>query len=81
MIKIKDSKISLKGDVPTLCTDLSMIVIALKAEIGKAENDEVAEKMIHEAVDIAFLKEEEIKSKLKEIIVRIIDSFGKEDNK
>lgn len=55
MIKIKNNKVKMEGNRPDLLTDLTMHVKGLKEcfeEDGTSK--EVSEKLIREAVDIAF---------------------------
>ena len=61
MIKIKNNKVKMEGNRPDLLTDLTCIVKGLKEcfeENGTSK--EVSEKLIREAVDIAFWDEEKL---------------------
>lgn len=74
MIKIKNSKVKMEGNRPDLLTDLTCIVKGLKEcfEEGGASK-EVSEKLIREAVDIAFWDEKKLAEESNKLVKELVD--------
>lgn len=74
MIKIKNSKGKMEGNRPDLLTDLTCIVKGLKEcfeEDGASK--EVSEKLIREAVDIAFWDEKKLAEESNKLVKELVD--------
>lgn len=78
MIKIKNNKIKMEGNRPDLLTDLTCIVKGLKEcfeEDGTSK--EVSEKLIREAVDIAFWDEEKLAEESNKLVEKLVDLISR----
>lgn len=78
MIKIKGKKIKMEGNRPDLLTDLTYIVKGLKEcfeEDGTSK--EVSEKLIREAVDIAFWDEEKLTEESNKLVKELADLISR----
>lgn len=74
MIKSKNSKVKMEGNRPDLLTDLTCIVKGLKEcfeEDGASK--EVSEKLIREAVDIAFWDEKKLAEESNKLVKELVD--------
>lgn len=78
MIKIKNNKVKMEGNHPDLLTDLTCIVKGLKEcfeENGTSK--EVSEKLIREAVDIAFWDEEKLAEESNKLVEKLVDLISR----
>ena len=78
MIKIKNSKVKMEGNRPDLLTDLTCIVKGLKEcfeEDGTSK--QVSEKLIREAVDIAFWDEKKLAEESDKLVKELVDLISK----
>ena len=78
MIKIKNNKVKMEGNRPDLLTDLTCIVKRLKEcfeEDGTSK--EVSEKLIREAVDIAFWDEEKLAEESNKLVKELVDLISR----
>lgn len=78
MIKIKGKKIKMEGNRPDLLTDLTYIVKGLKEcfeEDGTSK--EMSEKLIREAVDIAFWDEEKLTEESNKLVEELVDLISR----
>ncbi len=78
MIKIKNNKVKMEGNRPDLLTDLTCIVKGLKEcfeENGTSK--EVSEKLIREAVDIAFWDEEKLAEESNKLVEKLAFLVGR----
>ena len=78
MIKIKNNKVKIEGNRPDLLTDLTRIVKGLKEcfeENGTSK--EVSEKLIREAVDIAFWDEEKLSKESNKLVKELADLISR----
>ena len=78
MIKIKNNKVKMEGNRPDLLTDLTFIVKGLKEcfeEDGTSK--EVSEKLIREAVDIAFWDEEKLAEESNKLVEKLVDLISR----
>lgn len=66
MIICSKSEFILNGSGFELMTDLSMIVNSMNEMISKKYGPEFSKKVIMHAVEVGFLSDEEVNSKLKE---------------
>lgn len=60
MIKCDNGSIVIDGNALDVMTELSMLIHALKTQLAKATNVEVARDMIGQAVEIGLADDEEI---------------------
>lgn len=78
MIKIKNNKVKMEGNRPDLLTDLTCIVKGLKEcfeEDGTSK--EVSEKLIREAVDIAFWDEEKLAEESNKLVEELVNLISR----
>ena len=78
MIKIKNSKVKMEGNRPDLLTDLTCIVKGLKECFEEYwSSKEVSEKLIREAVDIAFWDEKKLAEESNKLVKELVDLISR----
>lgn len=78
MIKIKNNKVKIEGNRPDLLTDLTCIVKGLKECFEEGgTSKEVSEKLIREAVDIAFWDEEKLTEESNKLAKELVDLISR----
>lgn len=75
MIKIEDGTIELKGTVPSLMTDTTMILREIKeAAIKDGLSEEDAKDFIRKSIEVAFMTEEQLKEEATKNFMKLL--FG-----
>lgn len=75
MIKFEDGTIELKGTVPSLMTETTMILREIKeAAIKDGLSEEDAKDFIRESIESAFMTKEQLKEKVAKNFMKLL--FG-----
>ena len=75
MIKIEDETIELKGTVPSLMTDTTMILREIKeVAIKDGLSEEDAIDFIRKSIEVAFMTEEQVKEEAAKNFMKLL--FG-----
>ena len=80
MIKCEEGHVQMKGNVPTLITEYSIITKGLFDALKKdGIKEEYAKQWIKDSMENAFMTTDEIKTEIKEKFARLMDKlFGEE---
>ena len=76
MIKFEDGTIELKGTIPSLMTETTMILREIKeAAIKDGLSEEGAKDFIRESIESAFMTKEQLKEEVAKNFLKLV--FGK----
>lgn len=76
MIKTKNGKVNLKGNIVTLKSDLATIIISVREAFTERMSQDEADENIREAIRVGFMTEEEFRDELKRVESKISEKFG-----
>ena len=64
MICIKESVTEIKGSIPTLLSEYTVITKRLREAMAQVDSEEVAQEMLKRAYDLGFMTDEEMIKRL-----------------
>lgn len=65
MICIKESVTEIKGSIPTLLSEYTVITKRLREAMAQVDSEEVAQEMLKRACDLGFMTDEEIDKEIE----------------
>lgn len=80
MIKVDETKITIKGKIDTVLAELGMMVRVMR-KMATEEYGEAGDYMIMEAINVAFMSDEEVKEKTKEMAKELFIKTAMKVNK